>query len=105
MAYTKSRAAWPDTEGGTLIRGSDLENIEDGIDAAHGLAENVTIAALPAGSTLTVLYNAGWPARPTARTDIAVEWLDPTGASAPGGTLTDVPTGMESMDTVRVKVS
>lgn len=35
------------------------------------------VADLPAGSTLTVLSASGaWPARPTARTDVFVRWVD-----------------------------
>lgn len=40
--------------------------------------QNASIAALPAGSTITVLKSAGvWPARPTSRTDIIVAWKGP----------------------------
>lgn len=40
------------------------------------------IDGLPAGTTLTVAYTAGsWPNRPTARTDILVQWIDVTGAA------------------------
>ena len=35
----------------------------------------VGFADLPAGTTLTVVYASGWPARPTARTDIHVHWV------------------------------
>jgi hypothetical protein len=44
---------------------------------------------IPAGSTLTVRYDAGvWPARPTARTDILVQWLNITGdAPVPPGAI------------------
>lgn len=45
-----------------------------------------TYDALPAGSTVTVAFDAdsgSWPARPTDRTDIAVHWV--------GGTVLDAP--------------
>lgn len=49
-----------------------------------------TLADLPAGSTLSVIYNAGWPDRPTARTDIIVQWIDFTAAApVPIGALAD----------------
>lgn len=48
-----------------------------------------TIADLPAGSTLSVRYTgAVWPSRPTARTDVTVQWIDTTGnAASPAGAL------------------
>jgi hypothetical protein len=49
-----------------------------------------TIADLPAGSTLTVKATAGvWPSRPTARTDIVVQWVDSVGSAiaTPAGAL------------------
>ncbi|MGB4761741.1 MAG: hypothetical protein WBP12_00090 [Candidatus Saccharimonas sp.] len=37
-----------------------------------------TYANIPAGTTLTVTKSAGvWPARPTSRTDIVVQWKGP----------------------------
>lgn len=53
------------------------------------VASSVTIANLPAGSTLTVLKSGGvWPARPTSRSDIVVAWKgpDPTPAIVSSGT-------------------
>lgn len=39
---------------------------------------SVTYADLPASTTLTVLKSGGtWPARPTSRTDIVVQWKGP----------------------------
>lgn len=35
----------------------------------------LTTADVPSGSTVTVRYNNGWPARPTSRTDVTVLWL------------------------------
>ncbi len=49
----------------------------------------VTIADLPAGSTITVAKSGGtWPARPTARTDIIVQWkgADPSPSIVSSGT-------------------
>jgi hypothetical protein len=44
-------------------------------DFAAAVAAALTVENLPAGTTLTVLKNAGtWPARPTARADIIVQW-------------------------------
>ena len=49
-----------------------------------------TLANLPAGSTISVVYDSGWPARPTARTDIIVQWIDfTTTAPVPPGALTE----------------
>lgn len=43
-----------------------------------------TLANLPAGSTVSVYYSAGvWPARPTERTDITVQWIGATEANPP----------------------
>lgn len=51
---------------------------------------NVSVAQLPAGTTLTVLKDGttGWPARPTARTDIVVAWkgADPSPSVVSSGT-------------------
>lgn len=47
------------------------------------------IALLPAGSTITVQKSGStWPARPTARTDITVQWkgADPSPAIVASGT-------------------
>lgn len=48
-----------------------------------------TLANLPAGTTLTVLKSGStWPARPTARTDIVVQWrgTDPSPSIVASGT-------------------
>ena len=38
----------------------------------------LTVADLPAGSTVTVAKSGGsWPARPTSRNDIVVQWKGP----------------------------
>lgn len=47
-------------------------------------------ADLPAGSTLTVYYNTSWPARPTPRTDITVQWIGGTDATPPTGGVSNV---------------
>jgi hypothetical protein len=60
--------------------------------AASGLMRvgaAVTVAQLPAGSTLTVLKSGGvWPARPTDRADIVVQWkgADPSPSIVSSGT-------------------
>ena len=76
----------------------------------HALSSNVTLSAsdvdarssswtpsvsdIPAGSTLSVVFNGSWPARPTNRTDVVVQWLDFTGtAGAPSA-------GLENVDIV-----
>lgn len=49
----------------------------------------ITVADLPAGTTLTVLKSgSSWPARPTARADIVVVWKgpDPSPAIVSSGT-------------------
>lgn len=50
------------------------------------------VARLPAGSTLSVVYDgSAWPARPTARTDVIVQWIDYTGtAPVPSGGVADL---------------
>ncbi len=48
-----------------------------------------TYANAPAGSTFTVLKSGGtWPARPTSRTDVVVQWkgADPSPAIVSSGT-------------------
>lgn len=50
---------------------------------------SVTVANLPAGTTLTVSKSGGtWPARPTSRTDIIVQWkgADPSPSIVSSGT-------------------
>lgn len=50
---------------------------------------NPTFANLPAGTTITVAKSGGtWPARPTSRTDIVVQWKgpDPSPAIVNSGT-------------------
>lgn len=55
-----------------------------------------TYANLPAGSTITVAKSGGtWPARPTSRSDIVVQWKGPDPSpsivsSGTGGMLDDV---------------
>lgn len=48
----------------------------------------VSYASLPAGTTLTVQKTTTWPARPTSRTDIIVQWkgADPSPAVVASGT-------------------
>ena len=52
----------------------------------HGVAD------MPPGTTLSVIYNgSAWPARPTARTDVIVQWIDYLGTSAtPSGGVSGV---------------
>lgn len=52
------------------------------------IGSNPTLDNLPAGSTISVKYTGSWPARPTARADITVQWIDFTGdASVPAGAI------------------
>jgi hypothetical protein len=71
------------------------------VNAANGVAGLdasvlLPVALLPAGSTLTVQKSGGtWPARPTSRSDITVQWkgADPSPtivASGTGGMLDNV---------------
>lgn len=46
-----------------------------------------SIADLPAGTTMTAVFDTTWPARPTNRTDIVVLWLG--GTEAPSNALTN----------------
>lgn len=58
-------------------------------NATAAIGSSPSYANLPAGTTLTVLKMAGtWPARPTARTDIVVQWkgADPSPAIIASGT-------------------
>jgi hypothetical protein len=50
--------------------------------------ESVDYADLPAGTTLTVIKDGTWPARPTSRADIIVAWkgADPSPAIVTSGT-------------------
>lgn len=54
------------------------------------LGGTVALAGLPAGTTLTVYKSGGtWPARPTSRTDITVNWV----GVSPGPTIVASGTG------------
>jgi hypothetical protein len=56
---------------------------------ANSTGGSPTYANLPAGSTLTVAKSGGvWPARPTSRTDIIVQWkgADPSPSIVSSGT-------------------
>lgn len=58
-------------------------------NATQTAGSSPTYANLPAGTTLTVLKSGStWPARPTARTDIIVQWkgADPSPAIISSGT-------------------
>lgn len=86
--------------GSSSIAGSSdvlLNNATDGQVLAYASAKwqntaptggNPTYANLPAGTTLTVVKSGSWPARPTARTDIVVQWKgpDPSPAIISSGT-------------------
>lgn len=59
-------------------------------DASQIGSGTFSTSRLPAGTTLTVTYNAGWPTRPTARTDITVQWIGGTEATPPTAGVTGV---------------
>lgn len=46
-----------------------------------------SIADLPAGTTMTAVFNTSWPSRPTNRPDIVVLWIG--GTEAPTNALTN----------------
>ena len=76
--------------------GAGTSNLAIGTSGSTAKAGNYTpsIADLPAGVTLAVIYNGtSWPSRPTARTDITVLWLDFVGDSP-------VPSGVDNVDIV-----
>ena len=93
MPYTKQ--TWSDEPVHTTpVNAARLGVIEDGIEAAQALAENHThpasaitsgtlgVARVAVGSQLIVdkVKNGNnWPsARPTARTDVSIEWVGNT---------------------------
>ncbi len=55
---------------------NSLSSLGSRVTTVEGaVGSQVTIAALPAGTTLTVMKSSGvWPARPTSRSDIIVHW-------------------------------
>lgn len=53
----------------------------------------VLMGGIAPATTLTVLYNAGWPARPTTRTDVYVIWVDTTASGV-------TPAGIQTGDRV-----
>lgn len=93
MPYVQQ--VWNDgAAGGTPIDADALSHIEAGIgdvDARVAALESggAGYAGLPAGTTLTVLKSgSSWPARPTSRADIVVQWkgADPSPAIVSSGT-------------------
>jgi hypothetical protein len=73
-----------------------LNSLDTRVDAVEAtLGTTLPISLMPAGTTLTVIKNGSWPARPTARTDIVVRWrgADPSPpivSSGTGGMLDNV---------------
>ncbi len=59
------------------ITGAQQTTAKDQNSGYAGLDSSglLSIARLPAGSTITVRKSGSWPARPTARTDIIVRWV------------------------------
>ena len=86
MAYSKQ--TWADSPTTTTpVSAARLNYMEEGIRLAH---------ELPAGATLTVQKSGGvWPARPTSRSDVTVQWKGPDPSpsivsSGTGGMLNNV---------------
>ncbi len=92
LQYNGSTAKWnnlsleervQDVVGATLVAGSNTTvNYNDAAGtvtiSATGGGASPTYANLPAGTTLTVTKSGGtWPARPTSRNDIVVQWKGP----------------------------
>lgn len=74
---TLYRAVADFTSGGSFS-GSDWSSLGGAVD----------YASLPAGTTLTVIKSGTWPARPTSRSDIIVQWkgADPSPSIVSSGT-------------------
>ncbi|GEM_PF-4553627 len=88
--------------GGTISAASDVNfsNIQEGqyLRRTGGMWSNsngpstggaITLADIPAGSTITVAKSGtSWPARPTSRADVIVQWKgpDPSPAIVSSGT-------------------
>lgn len=95
MAYTKQ--TWHDGEAGnTPINAARLQHIEDGIGDLDGRVGGLANAA--PGQTFTVIYDGtNWwfpvvgtvnggviaTSRPTPRTDLVMECINPVGTSQP----------------------
>lgn len=94
MAYVQQ--AWTDgAAGGTPITAERLGHIEEGIGdvddrvSALEAGGSTSYATLPAGTTLTVVKTGStWPARPTSRADLIVQWkgADPSPGIVSSGT-------------------
>ncbi|NKG21121.1 hypothetical protein [Paeniglutamicibacter terrestris] len=71
--------------------GNGTSNLAIGTTGSTAKAGNYTppIADLPAGVLLSVVYSAGWAARPTSRTDITVYWIGGTEGTPPSGMITN----------------
>lgn len=54
---------------------------EKGDKGDPGDPATVNLTTIPAGSTISVHYDTAWPSRPTSRTDVVVQWIDPTGSA------------------------
>lgn len=75
------------TPGISKYYGTNGSGVKGYFDVTGG--SSPTYANLPAGTTLTILKTSGtWPARPTSRTDIVVQWKgpDPSPAIVSSGT-------------------
>lgn len=76
------------SKGAVGFQVSGIESVSPiRVPEAEAVDVAVTYADLPAGSTLTVYHNGtSWPARPTSRSDIIVQWFGPD--TLPAGMLT-----------------
>ena len=74
------------TTGTDTARAVTPAGAKAAIDAA---VASIPLSALPSGSTITVVKTSGtWPARPTSRGDIVVQWkgADPSPSVVTSGT-------------------
>lgn len=77
--------------GSQGIPGADGADGVDGEKGDPGDPATVNYSTIPAGSTLTVYWTGtAWPARPTPRTDVTVQWVSNETGTAPSGAVTDV---------------
>jgi len=70
-----------DVGASTLVIGTTAGTAADAAETTAELAGKLDsgYAGAVAGTRFTVLYNSGWPSRPTTRTDVFVDWEDTTG--------------------------
>ncbi len=89
LEYNNGTAKWnnqllservQDIVGAAVVAGTNMTvtyNDTAGTVTLDATGGTPTYANLPAGSTVTVSKSGTWPARPTSRTDIVVQWKGP----------------------------